>query len=150
MKLFLTLFVLSATWASAQTSQRSGIFNSASSKSAFCVPFQSRENSSTPLTPGYGSGFLIPIKGNVSSVTNIVELESVKTYPNPASSVVTLEFKNVVNKTRIFDIKGNVVYTCDENLSIITLDVISFSAGLYRVVAMGNGVTYISTFIISK
>lgn len=150
MKLLLMMFVLSASIAVGQTSPRSGIFCSTSSKSTGFLSFQTSGTGATPLSPGYGSGFLLPKRSNVSSVINEVELETVKTYPNPTSTTVTLEFSKTIHKLRVFDIKGNVVYQVDGNLDKLTYDVSELSAGLYRVVGIGKVDQYVSTFIVNK
>ena len=150
MKLFLPLFVLSVIHVAGQTTPRSGMFSSASSKSVVSLVFQTSGTSSTPLSPGYGSGFFIPKKSVVTSVINDVELETIKTYPNPASTVVTLEFQRPVHTIKIFDIKGNVSYQSNEETSNLTIDVTRLVSGFYRVVAIGNIDQYVSTFTVSK
>lgn len=150
MKLFLMLLVGASCIVHAQTSPRSGIFCSTSPKSNFGLSFQTNQYSSTPLTPGYGSGFFIPNKGRVTSIVNDVKLETVKTYPNPASTYINLEFSTIVNKVKIFDIKGTMVYSSNSELNKITCDVSGFATGLYRVIAIGNTDQYVSTFFVTK
>lgn len=150
MKLFLMLLVGASCIVQAQTSPRSGVFSSTSPKSNVGLTFQTNQYSSIPLEPQYGSGFFIPNKGGVTSIVNDVKIETVKTYPNPSSTTVNLEFSTIVNKVKIFDIKGTLVYTSEIETSKIVCDVSGFPSGLYRVVAIGNSDQYVSTFFVSK
>lgn len=152
MKIFMLLLLGSATILYGQQTPRSGVYGSTTFKSNHGMTFQSSKNTvHLSSQMGYGSGFFIPTQSTVTSVAaNETKIETVKTYPNPTNSTVTLEFSSSVTKIRIFDIKGILVYQFDGETSKLTHDVNNFSSGLYRVVAFGRGESYVSTFFVSK
>ena len=134
-----------------QTSPRSGIFGSTTPKSNHGMTFQTPSNTvHLNAQMGYGTGFFIPVKSPVTSVVNEVKIEAIKIYPNPTSSIVTLEFNKPVHRVRIFDIKGNIVFTIDQQTTKITQDMSALAAGLYRVVAFGIDENFVSTFFVTK
>lgn len=77
-------------------------------------------------------------QGTVLS-TNSVEVTAFTTYPNPATSLVTIEGKNNIDSISIHNLLGQEVLVAKPNATQTTLDVSSLNAGLYIVTTTSNG-----------
>jgi hypothetical protein len=69
---------------------------------------------------------------NPSSVTDF-ENPSIKLYPNPASSTLTITSKNALGFIRIYDLNGRVYRALPQHRETISLDVSDLVEGLYFV-----------------
>jgi hypothetical protein len=151
MKVFLIMLCMASYQLFAQTAVRSGFFNSTSSKSTLGVPFQYQERLSTPLAPGYGSGFLVPRRSTPTTVLyEDIYTEQVGTYPNPATNTLTLDFPTEVNSIRIFNTEGILIESFQEKIRKTTINTSQYPSGLYRVLAIGEKTKHVSTFIVNK
>ena len=56
---------------------------------------------------------------------------SIKFYPNPVSSVLTIRSENVVDLIRVYDVNGRLRKTLMPNSEMISLDVSNLVEGLY-------------------
>lgn len=73
---------------------------------------------------------------NIDEQARKIEIEI---YPNPASGMITLKTKGVIEKTNMYDFNGELVYTTAEN----EFDVSKFKNGIYILeVRMKDGKTF--------
>jgi hypothetical protein len=68
------------------------------------------------------------------------KVTGVTIYPNPASSSVSISYKEIINSVSITDITGKVVFQAEVNTTNFTLPTLNFKSGLYIVnVATNQG-----------
>ncbi len=95
-------------------------------------------------------------EGTATSVSVIVDqineqlAQQFVAYPNPATSVLNIEFNKIdkTNTLKIIDLTGNVVYQTSTNLPKIGIDVSAFSAGIYFVQVSNNNLAKTSKITI--
>lgn len=74
--------------------------------------------------------------------------EFIKMYPNPATSIVTIDFKTIGQKQiDIVDALGRIVLSVNTTEQIINLDLIALSQGVYTVKTESQGTTSIGRLI---
>jgi hypothetical protein len=67
-------------------------------------------------------------------LNEIDDLNQVSIYPNPATNLVTIDWKGELTKIRITDSKGRVLSTIDNpNGESHQLDIANYSAGMYYI-----------------
>jgi hypothetical protein len=86
---------------------------------------------------------------NTSAEEGIVVRSSVKIYPNPATSDVTIICNSAPFHIRIFNSLGMLVYSGDSGENSITIDVSSFTRGMYLVQLTDmNNTIYVEKFLL--
>ena len=75
----------------------------------------------------------IQIVANLSDGNNeILNMDEVSTFPNPANDVLTISSKNKTIKTiTLFNLLGNKITVLHPNSREVTIDVANFASGLY-------------------
>jgi hypothetical protein len=74
----------------------------------------------------------------ISGINDIPFKNEISVYPNPATSVITLEFSTALNaKLEIYDITGRKVYADRWNGNIKQLSVLDWAAGTYSILIDG-------------
>ncbi|HLU87924.1 MAG TPA: T9SS type A sorting domain-containing protein [Taishania sp.] len=74
---------------------------------------------------------------NLVNINLVLNQKSISVYPNPANSVVTIEFDNESNhnyQIRIIDQFGKIVYTNEVNVSITQIDISGIAGGIYNLI----------------
>jgi len=64
-------------------------------------------------------------------VESIVEDNSITLYPNPTNSEVNISSENIINSIEIFNSLGQRVYQSVVNSNTKTIDISSFTNGVY-------------------
>lgn len=75
------------------------------------------------------------------------ETSNIKMYPNPTSSVFTIEAKNTVESVSLFNVLGQEVLTKYPNSNSVTLDIANLQTGVYVVKTMIGGVLSTSRIV---
>jgi hypothetical protein len=75
------------------------------------------------------------------------ETSNVKMYPNPTSSVFTIEAKEVVESVSLFNVLGQEVLAKYPNSNSVTLDIANLQTGVYVVKTMIGGVSSTSRIV---
>ena len=75
------------------------------------------------------------------------ETSNVKMYPNPTSSIFTIEAKEVVESVSLFNVLGQEVVTKYPNSNSVTLDIANLQTGVYVVKTMIGGVSSTSRIV---
>ncbi len=125
----------------------------------------------TPVTAAFNSTFIYDkasIFFNFATVVNTVEgtyyfdnvsygeailglssftTSNVKMYPNPTSSVFTIEAKEVVESVSLFNVLGQEVVTKYPNSNSVTIDIANLQTGVYIVKTMIGGVSSTSRIV---
>ena len=60
-----------------------------------------------------------------------LENENLKIYPNPATDLIQIESTGVIDRVKIYDIKGRVVRTIDTNSPQVSTNIAGLSEGVY-------------------
>jgi hypothetical protein len=67
--------------------------------------------------------------------TDLVSIENISSFPNPASDFVTLQLENIeegtVTNVTIYDLAGKQVFNMQSNSNLQTIDVSHFAKGIY-------------------
>ena len=72
---------------------------------------------------------------------------SVKIYPNPASTSITLENESAIESVSIYNVVGQEVKTAAPNSNTITLDISNLETGVYVIKSISEGRTSTSKFV---
>jgi hypothetical protein len=72
---------------------------------------------------------------------------SVKIYPNPASTSITLENESAIESVSIYNVVGQEVKTAAPNSNTITLDISNLETGIYVIKSISEGRTSTSKFV---
>jgi hypothetical protein len=75
------------------------------------------------------------------------EASNIKMYPNPASTEFTIEARDIVENVTVYNMLGQEVFVKATNSQQVTIDVSTFTAGVYVVKATVNGVVSSSRVI---
>lgn len=79
------------------------------------------------------------IDKNVLSVKEYIEKEqNLSIYPNPAKDKIKILSNSSINKVLVYNVFGKLVYKSSEESSNFTIDISSFSKGVYLVKAFSN------------
>ena len=68
-------------------------------------------------------------------------------YPNPTSSVFTIEAKNTVESVSLFNVLGQEVLTKKPNSNSVTIDIANLQTGVYVVKTIIGGVSSTSRIV---
>jgi endoglucanase len=79
--------------------------------------------------------------------TTSFENSNVKMYPNPATSIFTIESKDAIEKVSVYNFIGQEVITKSTNNQSVALDVTNLQVGVYVVKATINGVISTSKIV---
>lgn len=71
-------------------------------------------------------------------------------YPNPASSWIALEYPSAMERIEVLDVLGKSVFVADPLLTLYTLDLSAYNAGLYYVRIQSKGKTILTKVIKSN
>lgn len=85
-------------------------------------------------------------KNTLLGVSNF-EATKVKLYPNPASSNITLEAVEAIEKVSVYNMLGQEILSVSPNKEIASIDVASLQLGVYIVKAITNGKVATMQFI---
>ena len=72
---------------------------------------------------------------------------NIKMYPNPTSSVFSIEANEIVESVSLFNVLGQEVLTKYPNSNSVTLDIANFQTGIYVVKTTIGGVSYTSRIV---
>lgn len=72
---------------------------------------------------------------------------NIKMYPNPTSSVFTIEANEIVESVSLFNVLGQEVVTKNPNSNSVTIDIASLQTGVYIVKTMIGGVSATSRIV---
>lgn len=72
---------------------------------------------------------------------------TVKIYPNPASTSITLENESAIESVSIYNVVGQEVKTAAPNSNTITLDISNLETGVYVIKSISEGRTSTSKFV---
>lgn len=88
---------------------------------------------------------ILVINSESTGYTNIDQFESVKIYPNPTSSYITISaLQNKVQLIKIYNILGNIQDVIKGNCENTTIDLSDYNSGVYIVnIELDNGQKYI-------
>ena len=75
------------------------------------------------------------------------EASKIKMYPNPTSSVFTIEANEVIESVSLYNILGQEVVAKNPNSNSITLDIANLQSGVYVVKTMIGGVSATSRIV---
>jgi len=75
------------------------------------------------------------------------ETSNVNMYPNPTSSVFTIEAKNTIESVSLFNVLGQEVLAKKSNSNSVTLDIANLQTGVYVVKTMIGGVSSTSRIV---
>jgi hypothetical protein len=75
------------------------------------------------------------------------EASQIKMYPNPASSNLTIEALDNIEKVSVYNMLGQEVLIATPMLQTVSLDISNFEIGVYIVKTSSNGKTASSRFI---
>ncbi|MEL6659515.1 MAG: T9SS type A sorting domain-containing protein, partial [Bacteroidota bacterium] len=64
---------------------------------------------------------------------NELSVSSLRAYPNPAATVLTIEAVEVIRSVRVYDLNGRLIQDQSPGTGIVSLDVTGWQAGLYFV-----------------
>ena len=68
-------------------------------------------------------------------------------YPNPTSTVFTIEANNVIENVTLYNVLGQEVLAKTSNSNSVTLDVANLQSGVYVVKSMIGGVAATSRLV---
>jgi hypothetical protein len=68
-------------------------------------------------------------------------------YPNPTSTVFTIEANDVIENVSLYNVLGQEVLVRNSNSNSVTLDVANLQTGVYVVKTMIGGVTATSRLV---
>jgi hypothetical protein len=97
-----------------------------------------------------GSGqtyYFDDVKFGASLGLSSFEASKVKMYPNPTSSVFTIEANEVIESVSLYNILGQEVVTKNPNSNVVTLDIENLQTGVYVVKTMIGGVSATSRIV---
>jgi hypothetical protein len=91
------------------------------------ISYQRCPNGTGPFT------LTTPTYGTANCIVGINEQDkgSMSVYPNPAISELQISTDKPFDKVEIFNSVGELIFTSQENKAVLTIDVSSFSKGLY-------------------
>jgi len=75
------------------------------------------------------------------------ETSNIKMYPNPTSSVFTIEAKEVVESVSLFNVLGQEVLAKNPNSNSVTLDIANLQTGIYVIKTLIGGVSSTSRIV---
>jgi hypothetical protein len=75
------------------------------------------------------------------------EASKIKMYPNPTSSVFTIEAKDIVESISLYNVLGQEVLSKNPNSNSVTLDITNLQTGVYVVKTMIGGVSTTSRIV---
>jgi ribosomal protein L28/predicted cupin superfamily sugar epimerase len=75
------------------------------------------------------------------------EASKVKMYPNPTSSVFTIEANEVIESVSLYNVLGQEVVAKNPNSNVVTLDIANLQTGVYVVKTMIGGVSSTSRIV---
>ncbi|MCD6068949.1 MAG: hypothetical protein K0S33_3775 [Bacteroidetes bacterium] len=142
-----------------------GVNEVASNVTLATTDFNFRPNSSwvifgaNPWTPAENFGFskTFLLRMNVAGEpvglkTNAFESQDLLTYPNPASTHITVELEKNTNSVSILNVLGEEVYNTAVNATAkkLSVDLTAFPSGIYFVKATANGKVRSSKIVVSK
>ena len=78
---------------------------------------------------------------------NTFDTTKIKMYPNPTSSVFTIEANEIIENVTLFNVLGQEVLTKNPNSNSVTLDTASLQTGVYVVKTMIGGVSSTSRIV---
>jgi len=78
---------------------------------------------------------------------NTFDTPKIKMYPNPTSSVFTIEANDVIENVSLYNVLGQEVLVRNSNGNSVTLDVANLQTGVYVVKTMIGGVTATSRLV---
>ncbi len=84
---------------------------------------------------------------NVALGVSSFETSNVKMYPNPTSSVFTIEANEVVESVSLYNVLGQEVLTKNPNSNSVTIDIANLQTGVYVVKTMIGGVSATSRIV---
>lgn len=79
--------------------------------------------------------------------TSSFEASNIKMYPNPASTLLTINAQVAIEKVSVFNLLGQEVISATPNNEVVTLDVASLQTGIYVIKTNINGVISSTKFI---
>lgn len=85
----------------------------------------------------------------VSGISNTAEVAKIKTFPNPANTILNIDLRsaNDINSIDIFDLKGTLIKNITPDASGITaIDVQDLSTGIYQYSVTGKHTKYSGSF----
>ena len=81
--------------------------------------------------------------------TNSFDASNIRMYPNPTSSLVTIEANDVIENVTLYNVLGQQVLAKSSNGNSITLDVENLQTGVYVVKTTIGGVIATSRLVIN-
>ena len=75
------------------------------------------------------------------------EASNIRMYPNPTSTVFTIEANDVIENVSLYNVLGQEVLVRNSNSNSVTLDVANLQTGVYVVKTMIGGVTATSRLV---
>ncbi|HLP65464.1 carbohydrate binding domain-containing protein [Flavobacterium sp.] len=86
-------------------------------------------------------------KNTISLGNSSFEASNIKMYPNPASTLLTIDAEEAIEKVSVFNLLGQEVISVSPSNELVTLDVASLQTGIYVVKTNINGVISSTKFI---
>ena len=78
---------------------------------------------------------------------NDLSASSIRVYPNPAATVLTIESLEVIHSVRVYDLNGRLLQDQRPGTGTVSLDVAGWQAGLYFVQLSSNRETRTLKFV---
>ena len=78
---------------------------------------------------------------------NTFDTPKINIYPNPTSSVFTIEANEIVESVSLFNVLGQEVLSKNPNSNVVTLDIANLQTGVYVVKTMIGGVSSTSRIV---
>lgn len=85
------------------------------------------------IGPGGCASLPLAVTVKITLGTNDLDLASLKYYPNPVDSELTISYKDVIKLVEVYDILGKQIKTQKFDSNDVRLDVSSLSSGTYMV-----------------
>ena len=73
--------------------------------------------------------------------TPTFEISNLRYYPNPVQEVLTVEYSEVIQGIKLYNMLGQMVYNRNTNSAKVTIDMASMATGNYIMQVTINGIT---------